>query len=602
MRALFVAGHRSEKVWSELAVYPLNQGMKLELLGDKFVWIVFITVKGVTASQDIGTNLLNKVDEEFGQLGEPLKAEEFLDWWQAIRMSLGDDLVVTTAQLSGDGKVILISNNGHTLLAARGNRVGYLMQPKGADYQVLEGTYEWGDKWFWGTDELLEVLSAQRLAEELGKGNGSEIQASVMSLLQVGGHGGVAGAVIDFIRQEELALGEPPEPVETKPAVFLKEQPFKRRRLMVLGLLILIMVVGGGWMGGKRRTTLAEKEKYNTAVTQANEQIKQAQELAQGENKASAAAILKEVEAKLGRVKTELGENQKLSQGLEDKIAEVKQAYIELSGEQEVAVDQAWYDLTLIKDGLYGIKMDQTEEKMDILDGTGGMVVTLGFDKKDAGLTGSGELLKGATLIATVGKRAAVYVPSRGVMEINTTQKTTGNLIAPDTAWQRMVGLALFSGNLYMVDAGASDIYIYPGLTSGVGDKKRWLKPGQEPDLTKVVDVAIDGDLWTLDESGKIRRFRQGEQIDYVIKNLEKPLGKSVALVIPADSEYIYVLDQGNKRVVVIDKKGEYHKQYLWDGLAGVTDMAVDEAGGSILALSGSQIYRVEIEVPGGQE
>lgn len=89
-----------------------------------------------------------------------------------------------------------------------------------------------------------------------------------------------------------------------------------------------------------------------------------------------------------------------------------------------------------------------------------------------------------------------------------------------------------------------------------MGEKKRWLKPGQEPDLTKVVDVAIDGDLWTLDESGKIRRFRQGEQIDYIVKNLEKPLGKAAALVIPTDSEYVYVLDQENKRVVVVDKKG----------------------------------------------
>jgi hypothetical protein len=153
--------------------------------------------------------------------------------------------------------------------------------------------------------------------------------------------------------------------------------------------------------------------------------------------------------------------------------------------------------------------------------------------------------------------------------------------------------MSLFAGNVYMVDAGSRDIYVYPGLSSGVGERRRWLKPGQEPDLAAVVDMAIDGDLWTIDDNGKIRRFRQGEQIDYAISGLEKPVGKAVSIVTPPESEKIYILDQGEKRVVIVSKEGQYEKQYLWDGLAGATDMVVDEATGGIYALSGSQIYRL---------
>jgi len=69
-------------------------------------------------------------------------------------------------------------------------------------------------------------------------------------------------------------------------------------------------------------------------------------------------------------------------------------------------------------------------------------------------------------------------------------------------------------------------------------------------------------------------------------------------LAVDTASEYknLYILDKGNKRIVVLGKDGEYDSQYRAQFVDGVQDFAVDEKSGDIFLLSGSKIYQVKIQ------
>ena len=56
------------------------------------------------------------------------------------------------------------------------------------------------------------------------------------------------------------------------------------------------------------------------------------------------------------------------------------------------------------------------------------------------------------------------------------------------------------------------------------------------------------------------------------------------------------MLDSGNSRIVVLDKKGVYKAQYQGDKLGLIDDLVVDEGGKKIYLLDQSKIYSIELK------
>ena len=86
--------------------------------------------------------------------------------------------------------------------------------------------------------------------------------------------------------------------------------------------------------------------------------------------------------------------------------------------------------------------------------------------------------------------------------------------------------------------------------------------------------------------------------MNFSTKGLLLGLGELQALVAVGEKDDLYLLDKSNTRIVMLDKKGNYKRQYRWDGVGSVTDMEVIEREGKsiILLLSGSSIYEIPVD------
>ena len=58
----------------------------------------------------------------------------------------------------------------------------------------------------------------------------------------------------------------------------------------------------------------------------------------------------------------------------------------------------------------------------------------------------------------------------------------------------------------------------------------------------------------------------------------------------------LYILDELNKRVVVLDKDGIYLAQYAWTGDITPNQLVVAEKQGKILLLAAGKLYSIDLK------
>ena len=61
-------------------------------------------------------------------------------------------------------------------------------------------------------------------------------------------------------------------------------------------------------------------------------------------------------------------------------------------------------------------------------------------------------------------------------------------------------------------------------------------------------------------------------------------------------SKNVYVLDNQNKRIAVLDKEGTYLAQYAWEEPQAFSGFVVSEPQKKIFLLAGGKIYALELK------
>ena len=135
-----------------------------------------------------------------------------------------------------------------------------------------------------------------------------------------------------------------------------------------------------------------------------------------------------------------------------------------------------------------------------------------------------------------------------------------------------------------------------PVFEGGYGAKQNWLGQGVSPDLSKIISWTIDGSIWLLAQDGEILKFTQGKPDAFSITGVNPPLINPIAIYASDTTEFLYILDPGRKRIVVLEKNGSYSAQYFAETIGQAKDLAVFEDQGRIIFLTGSQLLSIELK------
>ncbi len=267
----------------------------------------------------------------------------------------------------------------------------------------------------------------------------------------------------------------------------------------------------------------------------------------------------------------------------------------------QLVVDSS--SLYVLDEGLDRVyKYDLTAGGNGVADPGKHQVVVKRGDKLDGGTVGdllaltwmpAGQLRNSSALFALESGRSLVTYDPKGDLsriEVSESQK-----------WGSIQAINGFAGGLYLLDTKLKGVFYYPPTKNGYESEPYTIVDSQaKVDLSKAVDIALDGNLYILEGSGTVKRFnREGRPLDFAGGLPDGPVKGPKALFASANTRSLYLLDTAGERVIQFSPEGKLQRQFKADGknvsFNDLRDLFVDEAGRKVYLLAHKSLFSFDL-------
>lgn len=355
-------------------------------------------------------------------------------------------------------------------------------------------------------------------------------------------------------------------------------------------LILLLVSVSFGW---KKRVDAIRDQKFSTIADRVHFSIQQARDLSVVSPGRARALVL--------GAQTNLDEelNTEKDRALRARLATLSQEVTDAlrgAGRVMSVIPEIYLDLGFIREGTKGSAMSLAGKNLVVFDKTAHVVLFISSVDRGGEVIGGGDTIVTARAVAGTEKQTYVLT-DHSVVRIDGDKKTSDPVITDDEEiWKDPSDIAVFAGNVYIVDRGTSEVYKYPSAGSGFGNRKRWFAPGIVPDLSAIQSFSVEGDAWFLFSNGTLKRYHQGAPVSFSESGADE-FSEAESLSVPPDGTRVWILDRGNGKIVAFDREsGEYTGQWVSDTIKSATSIAVSEELGKAFLLAGEKIYVVAIQ------
>jgi hypothetical protein len=361
------------------------------------------------------------------------------------------------------------------------------------------------------------------------------------------------------------------------------EEAQNKRLAVSVGLILLVLLVVSIGFGIKQRRSREERARYEPRLIQAKHELEESIDL----------YSLNPVRSRELFASSKSIAEQLAREGVSDPELEVLKEMLEenrgtILGEYEGTTEH-YLDLSLLSSGFEGSQLSMSDGRLFVLDKKGGRIVGISIDTKKTEVVAGPDQVEEAEHLASYSDRVFVMTAS-GIYEVG---DEAVKVIEKD--WQGDALVYSYAANLYVLDKQASTIWRYAGTEESFGSKKSWFAAGVEPDLSGVISWTIDDSIWLLFDSGQIQKYSLGNPSAFNVSGFQGGLEGALSIYTDEESGFLYVLDPANRRVVVLDKNGDYQAQYISEEIAEAKDLAVSEKDGKIILLAGGKLFSIEI-------
>ncbi len=153
-------------------------------------------------------------------------------------------------------------------------------------------------------------------------------------------------------------------------------------------------------------------------------------------------------------------------------------------------------------------------------------------------------------------------------------------------------GQIFFSG-AYFLEETEGRIIRFELSNSKNSEGENWLT---QPRTTKGESMAIDGNIWVLNSANKIEKYYKGELKETISPVVFPSIENATKIATSAAAPYLFLLEPGQNRLIVLDKKGGIFKQYASEKFNDLLDLSISENGKTAFLLNGTKVYKLNIE------
>jgi sugar lactone lactonase YvrE len=159
----------------------------------------------------------------------------------------------------------------------------------------------------------------------------------------------------------------------------------------------------------------------------------------------------------------------------------------------------------------------------------------------------------------------------------------TATLLPGSEAWQDPRAIAVYERDLYVLDAGANEIWRYEAGTDAYASAPQRYFTDIVPELADAVDMEIDsnGNIYVLHSGGRISKYYFGRPESFQFEGLPQPLARPTALFLNLSlyDRTLFVADPGGGRLYTLAPNGAMLANYkdaddaIFDALSGVYNL-----------------------------
>ena len=372
--------------------------------------------------------------------------------------------------------------------------------------------------------------------------------------------------------------------------------PSSKRGRMLLGAVLIAVLIAGIGIQYKKSLDRKKDQDFSTYLQSARDDYAAAQNL-QSLNPA-------ETKNKLISSKDNLNKALKLKSGNSEALNLKKQ----LDENSDKLLQQftsanfpEFLDLNLVKKDFKASWMSLSGSSLLVLDPGSKTLVSIDVAKKSNKVLAGQDTLGDGTFASINGNFAFVYSKDKGVIRVDTTNSgaiasKSATVAKVDKDLSGVADIVGFSSNIYLLDKGGNQIWKYLATADGYSDKKTYLNSGVKADFSQAIRMQIESSIYVLKASGEIARYTRGAVDTFSLSGLDKGVKDPKSFFTSSDVDNVYILDSGNSRLVVVDKKGVYKAQYQGDKFAVASDVVADEKGKKAYLLDGSKIYSMDLK------
>ena len=154
----------------------------------------------------------------------------------------------------------------------------------------------------------------------------------------------------------------------------------------------------------------------------------------------------------------------------------------------------------------------------------------------------------------------------------------------------KIIDLKQYNSKFYLADMTNGQIYRFTQSSGKLASSAPWLN--SKEDLSNVVSMDIDGNIYLLKNTGEILKYSKGKKQDFAMAAIEPAISQATKIIVSPEKNYIF--EPLNKRLIVVDKTGKLICQYTSDKLNNLKDFQVDEKNKKIYFLNDSTVYSID--------